>query len=264
MKYKVLLSGRNNALMEDFFTQMDENFETLTTSESYIDVVNHLKYFKPDIFVYCLNNLSMEYLSRLIYIRKRLENDRIPIAIIGSEEECFNFKSRFGTEASLVLTKPLTANSIMTSMTEFLDERQRMKEEYIRAMEEQLAKEKNPPKKHVLVIDDDPLMLKLVKEYLREKYDVGTAPSGKAAFNFLQKRKTDLILLDYAMPVEDGPAVLEKLHSNEATMDIPVIFLTSIVERQKIQKALMMKPQGYMVKPIDHDKLLEVIEKFIG
>lgn len=106
-------------------------------------------------------------------------------------------------------------------------------------------------------------MLKLVKEHLREQYDVATAPSGRIALKFLEKKQTDLILLDYQMPVEDGPAILEKLHANEATKDIPVIFLTGITERDKIQKALVQKSQGYLLKPIERDKLIEIIANFI-
>ena len=66
------------------------------------------------------------------------------------------------------------------------------------------------------------------------------------------------------MPVENGPAVLEKLRANPATRDIPVVFLTGVSDREKIQEALVLKPQGYLLKPIDREKLLEVIHKVIG
>ena len=133
--------------------------------------------------------------------------------------------------------------------------------------EESIMKKNNvQPKqrKHILAIDDNSLMLKVIKEHLHGKYDVATAISGKVAFKFLERKQTDLILLDYEMPDENGPAILEKLRSNEATKDIPVIFLTAISERDKLQKVLVMKPQGYLLKPIDPDKLLETIAKHIG
>ena len=80
----------------------------------------------------------------------------------------------------------------------------------------------NRGRKHVLVVDDNSMMLKLIKEYLHETYDVATAVSGKIAMKFLERRMTNLILLDYEMPGENGPAVLEQLRANEATKDIPV------------------------------------------
>ena len=115
-----------------------------------------------------------------------------------------------------------------------------------------------------MVIDDDPGMLKIIKEHLHENYDVATAISGKIAYKFLENKKTDLILLDYEMPNENGLQVLQNLRNNEELASIPVLFLTGINDREKIKKVMMMKPQGYLLKPIDKEKLLGTIEQFIG
>lgn len=264
MRYKVLLTGKNNAIINDFFTQMDGNFESMTTSGRYEDIVNHLQYYKPDIFVYCLNNENNQYVSQFSFVRDRLLNSGIPLALIGSEEECLNFIQYPVKDAELIMFKPITANNIESKIIDYLQEQQRLEEERIREKEEHLAQKEVVRKKHILVVDDDARMLKLLKEYLHEEYDVATAPGGKIAMKFLEKKKTDLILLDYEMPEEDGPAVLEKLHANEATKDIPVIFLTGTTERGKILKALTLKPQDYLLKPINRDKLMEAIEKYIG
>lgn len=119
-------------------------------------------------------------------------------------------------------------------------------------------------RKHILVVDDDSRMLKIIKRHLSDKYDVATALNGRLALKFLETKKTDLILLDYEMPLENGPTILKKLKENPFTHDIPVIFLTGISERDKIEKALVLKPQGYLLKPIDHIKLLSSISKLIG
>lgn len=264
MKYKVMLTGRNNTTIDDFFTQMDENFECLTTSGRYEDISNHLKYFKPDIFVYCLNQDTGENLNQMILLKGRFVKNDIPFVIIGSEEDCNNFSQYAVNIADLVLVKPVTASAIMGRIMAYMKEQQRLREEAERAEKERLEQEKAASRKHILVVDDDPLMLKLIREHLHEKYDVATATSGKTALKFLEKKKTDLILLDYEMPVEDGPAVLQKLHADDAMKDIPVVFLTGITEYDKIQKALVQKPQGYLLKPVDHDKLLETIAKLIG
>lgn len=119
-------------------------------------------------------------------------------------------------------------------------------------------------RKHILVVDDDFRMLKLVKRYLEDSYDVATAINGKVALKFLQTKMTNLILLDYEMPDENGPAVLEKLRANPITCNIPVIFLTGINDSKKIMQVLSLKPQGYLLKPIEHDKLVNEIQKVIG
>lgn len=115
-------------------------------------------------------------------------------------------------------------------------------------------------KLHILIIDDDVRMIKVLKRHLEDNYQVATAVSGKVALRYLETKSTDLILLDYVMPEMDGPQVLEEIRKNPAMADVPVLFLTGAAEKSKIQKALSLKPQGYLLKPIDREKLIEKIE----
>ena len=119
-------------------------------------------------------------------------------------------------------------------------------------------------KKHVLVIDDDPMMLKLIKEQLKDTYSVATAISGAIAYKFLESKQTNLIILDYEMPGENGVQVLEKIRSNPKTARLPVVFLTGVKDREKIRKLVGLKPQGYLLKPIDGEKLINSIKSIIG
>ena len=166
--------------------------------------------------------------------------------------------------ADFVIEKPITAEGIKRRIEIFMGELRQAREEQ-EAMKHalELIKEQQR-RKHVLVIDDDPGMLKIIKEHLHENYDVATAISGKIAYKFLENKKTDLILLDYEMPNENGLQVLQNLRNNEELASIPVLFLTGINDREKIKKVMMMKPQGYLLKPIDKEKLLGTIEQFIG
>lgn len=288
MKYSILLMGKNNSIIEDFFTHMRDEFECLSTSNRYEDILNHLKYYAPDAFVYCLNQENEENIKQVLSVKGKLRAANIPIVIIGSDDDCNMFIRYAANTAKLVLTKPITINAISGQLKQFLDEQKELEEERRRAEEERRleemrrieeeqrleeeqrrkgereGKKRGDEKKHVLVVDDDPLMLKMIKEHLHDEYDVATAISGKVALKFLETKTTDLILLDYEMPLENGPAVLEKLHNNVATRSIPVIFLTGITEKRKIQKALVLKPQGYLLKPIDHEKLMRAIKRWIG
>jgi len=293
MKYSILLMGKNSSVIEDFFTHMRDMFECLSTSNRHEDIMNHLKYYAPDALVYCMNQETEENFKQVLSVKVKLKTANIPLVIIGSEEECDMFVRYTVNIAQLILIKPITVNAISEQLAKFLNEKknheeeerrleeqrrneerqkliekhrledERRREEECQREEERRRAEENG-KKHILVVDDDPLMLKLIKEHLHDEYDVATAISGKVALKFLDTRKTDLILLDYEMPMENGPEVLEKLHNNEATSSIPVIFLTGITERQKIEKALVLKPQGYLLKPINHEKLMRAIKKFIG
>ena len=129
---------------------------------------------------------------------------------------------------------------------------------------EEKAQAVEQKKKHILVVDDDPMMLRLIREQLKDDYAVGTALSGKIALNYLDSRGTDLILLDYEMPNENGAEVLEKIRNNRATAKTPVIFLTGISETGKIKRVLDLKPQGYLLKPVEKADLLQSIERVLG
>lgn len=264
MKYKVLLTGKNNSIIEDFFTQMNDSFESLSTSVRHEDIIRHVKYFIPDLFIYCLYNEARESISQMVSVKLRLLKLRIPFIIIGSKEDCDEFERIAVNIADLVLLKPLTAAAIQENIVKFMEARQPILSDMLSALEQTPAPEDAAPKRrHILVVDDDPMMLKLIKEHLRDKYDIATAISGKIAMKFLEHKKTDLILLDYQMPEENGPAVLEKLRAGDSTKDIPVVFLTGVTEREKIQEALILKPQGYLLKPIDREKLLTTISNVI-
>ncbi len=279
MKYSVLLVGKNNVVIDEFFTHLGGDvLECLSTSNRFEDISNHLKYYAPDALIYCINQETEENIRQILSVRGKLQRANIPLVVIGSEEDCDDFAIHGTDIAQLVLRRPITINAIAEQLIKFLDEKKEQEEEERRREEERRIEEerrkeeerlreeelkKEKEKKHILVVDDDPLMLKMLKEHLHEEYDVATAINGKVAMKFLEKKSTDLILLDYEMPGESGPDVLEKLHDNEATRAIPVVFLTGITEKKKIQKALVLKPQGYLLKPIDHEKLMRTIKKLV-
>lgn len=264
MKYKILLGGKNNIIIDDFFDHMDGEFEVLTTSLRYRDMIQHLELFAPDLFVYCLHNETSDDCKRIIEFKRRLTKQNVDLVFIGDAEDCTNMQQQTNNMAELVLTKPLTAERIKKEIIDYLDQMQQIKEENRKLQEEIARKAEKDRRKHILVIDDDPRQLNIIKEYLYEQYDVATAISGKLAYRFLEKKQTDLILLDYEMPNENGPQVLQNLRDSGNIGDVPVIFLTGTTDREKIKQALALKPQGYLLKPVDKEKLIGNIEKFLG
>jgi CheY-like chemotaxis protein len=121
-----------------------------------------------------------------------------------------------------------------------------------------------PGRHRVLIIDDATIVHKTIKSYLNSEYEVATAISGKVALRFLQTKEVSLILLDYEMPEMDGPTVLAKLRENPDFAKIPVIFLTGINDVEKIKNALALKPQGYLLKPVDRSALITKMHEILG
>ena len=121
-------------------------------------------------------------------------------------------------------------------------------------------------RKHILIVDDDVNMLKMLRMFLQEDYKVSIVDSGKLALDFVVKYTPDLILLDYMMPLFDGPHVMELLRKREETRKVPILFLTSVTDRDKIIQCLALNPQGYIIKPVSREDLLsrvaEVLEKY--
>ncbi len=117
-------------------------------------------------------------------------------------------------------------------------------------------------RKSILIVDDDVSYLSMISNWLSEWYHVSTVESGVKAINWLADHETDLILLDYEMPVVSGPQVLEMLRGEELTAHIPVIFLTGIDDKESIIKAVGLRPQGYVLKTIEKQGLREHIARF--
>lgn len=112
-------------------------------------------------------------------------------------------------------------------------------------------------RKHILIVDDDINMLKLLRMFLADDYQVTIVDSGKQALEFILKHTPDLVLLDYMMPLFDGPHVLEIIRKRKESENVPVLFLTSVTEKAKILQCLALNPQGYLVKPISREELLQ-------
>ena len=117
-------------------------------------------------------------------------------------------------------------------------------------------------RKSILVVDDDPQYLGMLREWLKGTYRVSMANSGLQAIKWLGKNKVDLILLDYEMPVTTGPQVLEMLRSDEETKSIPVMFLTGKGDKKSVMAVVELKPEGYFLKGIEKDELLKNLQDY--
>jgi CheY-like chemotaxis protein len=117
-------------------------------------------------------------------------------------------------------------------------------------------------KKHILVVDDSGTMLRTIKSWLSEKYQVSMASSSAMAISFLANNKPDLILLDYEMPICSGPQFLEMIHAEPTTRNIPVIFLTAKDDIESVTKVLALKPAGYLLKTMKPMEIVSSIDSF--
>ncbi len=117
-------------------------------------------------------------------------------------------------------------------------------------------------KKTILIVDDDPGYMWIVRDWLKNIYKVDMVGSGLQAIKWLGKNKADLILLDYEMPVTSGPEVLKMLRSDEDTKHIPVFFLTGKSDKESVMNVVAYKPEGYILKTVEKKELQDKLSDF--
>lgn len=109
-----------------------------------------------------------------------------------------------------------------------------------------------PPKSRpsVLIVDDVPANIKMLREVLKDGYDIRFAMSGKAALDLLKSDELpDLILLDIMMPEMDGYSICRELKADAATESIPIIFITSRDDEADEIKGFDLGAVDYITKP---------------
>ena len=118
----------------------------------------------------------------------------------------------------------------------------------------------------ILVVEDVPNVLELLDVTLRFKgYPVITARNGLEALELIPLQRPSLIITDILMPKMDGYTFVQKLRTNEATRDIPVIFLSATyVTSEDKEFALSLGAAKFLEKPIDTEEFLLTIAELIA
>ena len=118
--------------------------------------------------------------------------------------------------------------------------------------------------KHLLLVDDDADMSKIVARWLeRAGYAVTAVTSGEAALTEVKAVAFDLILLDVGMPGMDGPATLKELRKIEAVKSVPVLFRTGKEEPLEQEMLDALKPCGVISKAEGKPQLLTKIAEYL-
>ncbi len=113
-------------------------------------------------------------------------------------------------------------------------------------------------KPKILIVDDVAQNLQLLTQMLKNDYRIIAATSGEKAIELCNKSdQPDIILLDVMMPKMDGYEVCKRLKNNPYTMDIPIIFVTSLNSIKNQEKALELGAVDYISKPISKNILLQ-------
>jgi CheY-like chemotaxis protein len=114
--------------------------------------------------------------------------------------------------------------------------------------------------KKILIIDDDPVVVKYLQNLFEDNgYETCSASSSMEGLDVVRREKPDLISLDLEMPGEWGPRFYRKLRKDKELKDTPIIVVSGIDGDHAIKDAV-----AFVAKPFDPDKLLGIVKRTIG
>ncbi len=114
-----------------------------------------------------------------------------------------------------------------------------------------------PSGRRIVVADDENDILMLIRTALQsDGHEVIAASNGADAIDAVREVTPDLAILDIMMPEKSGIEVLQEMKSDDALGTIPVIMLTGLSDKEKIQAALDLGADYYIVKPFEYNDLL--------
>lgn len=182
----------------------------------------------------------------LVYLKDHIAEEHVYLNIVGNPDEINDVKAVIpDEEIADVYERPLDVHVLAQGLDNAF-----------------FQVERDNEKKRILIVDDNATALKTMKNILSDRYAVYMANSGVSAITFLAKNPVDLILLDYEMPVVNGPKVLEMLKSEPSIEAPPVMFLTAKGDKESVMTALALKPVNYLLKTMPPEELIKTIDDF--
>lgn len=248
---KILLFGKLNEITKDVNLYLQPYFQLQMCSENMEIAMGMLKIFKPDAVIVSLVGLYEIHSSLFTELYQNYRE--LPVIVIGTKQESNNFAAACKGEQFIQVKRPVDNIEIMRILCKKLE----------LDMEQLLHEYEEQKKKHVICVDDNADFLRGMKRLMSERYSVSLATSATQAMTIMGRRKPDLIILDYDMPICNGKMMLEMIRADQNLKYVPVIFLTGISDREHIMSVLDLKPAGYFLKPPVYDKLMECVDELL-
>lgn len=252
---KILLIGKPGDIIRSISDYLDSRFKLQICFDQPDMVMDMLKVFRPDMLVYCHGSgePAKEDLFNL------LKESKKSVLIVSTKEEWNKLEKYFTEERFHSILRPMQTSQIAAKCSAILN----LPGSHD-ITDDEGTESPHPSHKRIMVVDDSSLVLRNVKSILEPDYLVSVAPSGEKALSQLSRSQPDLILLDYEMPGMTGKEVYDAILDMPEFSKIPVIFLTSVSDPQKVMEILQKNPAGYILKPITTNTLIEKIKTVLA
>lgn len=251
---RIMLIGKFNTTIQNLNRILGKEYQIQLAPDNAEVVIGMLKMDVPDLVL--ISTAGMEEYHRDIFSHLQTSYSYLPIVYVGTVEELRLFKDFEESEQFQAITRPVQVKDISLAISRKLSGDAEIEEE----TEERASWEK----KRIFIIDDSAIQRNMLQNLLKSSYEVMAAESGMEALRKMKRWLPDLILLDYDMPVHDGKEIFTMLQKEKRYCEIPVVFLTGVKEKEKIQAVLGMVPAGYLLKPVEQGRLMELLENLVG
>ena len=257
----MLVNCRNEQKLQNVLSNLDPSCECISTSGFTEDIIRHVECYDPDMFLSIFDTLDYNTMQQYYHLKSKMEMNNVPFVMMAASEVCKQAQVRAPDLFDFMYAEPDDPRKSRVLLSEVAKRAAELRHEPIVPIGDDVDP---ADRKHIMVVDDDKTTLRMLKTALEEKfYTVSAMANGKIAEKYLQTKTVDLILLDYQMPMESGAEVLKWIRSDMRLKDIPVVFLTGVSDSDKVQEVISMKPQGYLLKPVNMERLFIMIRNLI-
>lgn len=240
----LIVTNTQGMMVSSLKGKLTETGNSVVVVEGNVKEVTKIE-VNPSVVLIYTDEALAENMQVLIYLRDRCVEESIPVFLIGNQIELDAVKNVIPRSAiAKEYVRPVNINEIFEELSTYM------------------AEHDSSIKKKILVVDDSGPMLRNIKRWLEDKYQIILANSGAMAIKYLSINRPDLVLLDYEMPVIDGGKVLEMIRSEIDFADIPVIFLTGKNDKESVASVARLKPEGYLLKTISPEEIVKYIDDF--
>lgn len=264
-KLKILVTGRNRRIARDICAHLedDRDYRPIRCDAAKSVLLETILSELPHVVIICTGNESADSVKIYDILKESARLGSSEVIVVANDEDRKLFMSDSGLKKMFFLSRPVSMLTLYRRLEEIeknFEEKEFSLREYINTNDTDTFRHR-----HILVVDDDPEQLIVIRDQLKEFYEVTLVNSGEMAFRALKKYSFDLILLDYLMPEMDGPEVLKQLKQDTGYAEIPVIFLTGVADKDAVVKLLVeYKPEGYVLKPSKKSELVAKIIEVLG
>ncbi len=207
----------------------------------------------PDLVLMDIQLPGMDGLTATRLIRNDAAIKDIPVVALTSHAMQGDEEKALAAGCDGYITKPIDTRDFLNTIAQFVKKKNTSEEKKIFV-----------GKNRILIVDDDPLNVKLLQTMLaKENYEVIEAYDGESTLKIASEEHPDLILLDIMMPGMDGYEATRILKNDPKTKDIPILLITSLDGRDDKLKGLRVGADDFLNKPVNTSELRARVQSLL-